>query len=93
MEAIYSSETLADFNGLHGVVSQMLELFIITAVRTLNSIEAYQFIVEKISLAQLGLMRHILDVLGSNLGPQSSYNNRRVSWLSSASSLQCPNNI
>jgi hypothetical protein len=38
-------------------------------------------------------MRHILDVLGSNPGPESSYNNRRFSWFSSVFSLQCPNNI
>jgi hypothetical protein len=52
MEAIDSSETSAYFNGLHGVVSQELELFIITAVRTSNPMQGYQFIVEEISSAR-----------------------------------------
>jgi hypothetical protein len=37
MEAIYSSETSVDFNGLHGVTSQKIKLIITTAVRTSNS--------------------------------------------------------
>jgi hypothetical protein len=35
MEAICSSETSVD-NGIHGVISQKMELFITTAVRTSN---------------------------------------------------------
>jgi hypothetical protein len=34
MEAIFTSETSVAFNGLHGVIFQKIELFIITAVRT-----------------------------------------------------------
>jgi hypothetical protein len=34
MKATSSSETWVDFNGLHGVISQKIELFITTAVRT-----------------------------------------------------------
>jgi hypothetical protein len=49
MGATYSSETSVDFNGLHVVVSQNIELFITTAVRTSNPetsyIPAAQFIV------------------------------------------------
>jgi hypothetical protein len=33
-EATYSSDTKVTFNGLHGVISQMIEAFLITAVRT-----------------------------------------------------------
>jgi hypothetical protein len=36
MEAICSSETLVDFNGLLSVISQKVLLFITTAVRTSN---------------------------------------------------------
>jgi hypothetical protein len=34
MEPICSSESSVDFNGLHGVISQKIELFITTALRT-----------------------------------------------------------
>jgi hypothetical protein len=34
MEAAFSSESHLTFNGLHGVISQEIELFISTAVRT-----------------------------------------------------------
>jgi hypothetical protein len=36
MDAICSSETSVDLNGLHGVISQKMTLFITTAVRTSN---------------------------------------------------------
>jgi hypothetical protein len=36
MEAKHSSKTSADFNGLHGIISQERELFITTIVRTSN---------------------------------------------------------
>jgi hypothetical protein len=36
VQAVCSSETSVDFNGLHGVISQKLELFITAAVRTSN---------------------------------------------------------
>jgi hypothetical protein len=36
MEAICSSEMSVDFNGLHGVISQKMVLFITTAVRASN---------------------------------------------------------
>jgi hypothetical protein len=39
MEAICSSETSVDFNGLHGVISQKIELLITTALRTSNPTE------------------------------------------------------
>jgi hypothetical protein len=34
MEATCSSETSVDFHGLHGVISQKMELFITTAMKT-----------------------------------------------------------
>jgi hypothetical protein len=38
MEVTGSSETLVDFNGLHEIVSQKIELFIHTAVRASDAI-------------------------------------------------------
>jgi hypothetical protein len=43
MEAICSSETSVDVNGLHGVISQKIVLFITTAVRTSHSTITYIF--------------------------------------------------
>jgi hypothetical protein len=37
MKAIYSSDTSVDFNGLDGIISQKIELFITTVVRTSNT--------------------------------------------------------
>jgi hypothetical protein len=37
MQATYSSETSADFNGLHGVICGKIEFFINAAVRSSNS--------------------------------------------------------
>jgi hypothetical protein len=37
VEVICSSETLADFKGLHSVISQKTKLFIITVVSSSNS--------------------------------------------------------
>jgi hypothetical protein len=50
MEAICSSECRLTFNGLHGVISQQIVLFITTAVRTSDSIQhdvSYSVRVEK----------------------------------------------
>jgi hypothetical protein len=38
MEATYSSETSIDFQDVHGVISQKIDLFLTTAVRTSNPI-------------------------------------------------------
>jgi hypothetical protein len=39
MEAIYSSETSVDYNGLYGVMSQKIELFITTVSRYSNGLQ------------------------------------------------------
>jgi hypothetical protein len=36
MEAMCFSETSVDFAGLHGVISEKIELFAVTSVRTSN---------------------------------------------------------
>jgi hypothetical protein len=47
MEAICSSETLVGFNGLQGVISQKIVLFITTAVRTSNLTLAVKFVISR----------------------------------------------
>jgi hypothetical protein len=45
MGAICSFETSVTFTGLHGVISQMIELFITTVVRTSNPTQQFKMIV------------------------------------------------
>jgi hypothetical protein len=40
MKAFYSSETSVDFQGLHGLISQKIKLFITAAVRTLSPMKS-----------------------------------------------------
>jgi hypothetical protein len=43
MEETHSSEMLLTFNGVHGVISQKIEPFITTAVRTSYTASMFQF--------------------------------------------------
>jgi hypothetical protein len=47
MEATWSPKYQLTFKGLHGVISMMTELFIITAVRTSNATELFTVVHRK----------------------------------------------
>jgi hypothetical protein len=55
MEVICFSETFFDFNGLHGVISQKIELFITTAVRTsvLYKLQALKTVFRKLFVPEV----------------------------------------
>jgi hypothetical protein len=58
MEATCSSETSADLNGIHGVISQKAELFLTTDVRTSNPATW-----KKAVVLESGVLSYFLEVL------------------------------